>query len=126
MQQNTESLIRNRELLDYIVERYNEISKNVEMTKIHFKTFMTRAGEQYYNARYAEYDVNWNSNIYEIPYNEQDNMAAVDSQLAGYIDMSRHSKQFTTLVTDLASELLVDVNANDIRKALKLYIRRSM
>lgn len=126
MEQTTVSLIRNRELLDYIVETYNELTKNVDMTKIHFKTFMTRAGEQYYNARYAEYPVNWNSNIYEIPYNEQDNMAAVDSQLAGYIDMSRHSKQYMTLVTDLASELLVDVNANDIRKAIKLYIRRSM
>lgn len=126
MEQNTVSLIRNQELLDYIVETYNELTRNVEMTKIHFKTFMTRAGEQYYNARYAEYPVNWNSNYYDIPYNEQDIMAAVDSQLSGYIDMSRHSKQFMTIVTDLASDLLVDVNANDIRKAVKMYLRRSM
>lgn len=126
MEQNTTSLIRNQELLDYITDSYNESGKNIEMTKIHFKTFMTRAGEQYYNAKYENYPVNWNSNYYDIPYNEQDLMATVDSQLSGYIDMSRHSKQYTTIVTDLASELITDVNANDIRKAIKIYIRRSM
>ena len=37
--------------------------------------------------------------------------------------MNRHTKQYITLVTDMASDIIGDLQAGEIRKMVKMYTR---
>ena len=50
----------------------------------------------------------------------------IEFEQSGYIDMNRHTKQYITLITDMASDIIGDVQAGEIRKMIKMYTRGRM
>jgi len=117
------SLIRNEELIRYMTESRPPEDK-LELIKIVFKNYISRASQKYFEARLMEMNVKWQEAEYELIYNEQDKIAALESELSGYIEFSRHTKQYMSLVTDIASEILEGIMAGEIRKNIKNYSRR--
>lgn len=122
IEHTTASLIRNEELIRKITEERSPEDK-IEMTKVVFKYYISRASQKYFEARLMDMNVKWIEMEYELPYMDQDKIADLESELSGYIDISRHTKQYTTLVTDIASDILGGVAAGEIRKAVKNYSR---
>lgn len=122
IEHSTISLIRNEELIRKITEERAPEDK-IEMTKVVFKHYVSRASQKYFEARLMEMNVRWVDIEYELTYMDQDEIANLESELSGYIDISRHTKQYISLVTDIASEILDGVTAGDIRKMIKNYSR---
>lgn len=122
IEHTTASLIRNDELIRKITEERSPEDK-IEMTKVVFKYYISRASQKYFEARLMDMNVKWIEMEYELPYMDQDKIADLESELSGYIDLSRHTKQYTTLVTDIASDILGSISAGEIRKAIKNYSR---
>ena len=54
---------------------------------------------------------------------EQDKIADIEMQQSGYIDVNRHTKQFISMMADIASDILGDVASVDIKKMIKMYTR---
>ena len=63
---------------------------------------------------------------YELPYMDQDKIADIEFEQSGYIDMNRHTKQYLALITDMAADIIGDVQAAEIRKMIKMYTRGKM
>ena len=122
IEHTTESLFRNEELLRKITEERNPEDK-IEMTKVVFKYYISRASQKYFEARLMDMNVKWIDVEYELPYMDQDKIADLESELSGYIDISRHTRQYVTLVTDIASDILGGIPAGEIRKMIKNYSR---
>ena len=122
IEHTTESLFRNEELLRKITEDRAPEDK-VEMTKVVFKYYISRASQKYFETRLMDMNVKWIDVEYELPYMDQDKIADLESELSGYIDISRHTRQYIALVTDIASDILGGVPAGEIRKAVKNYSR---
>ena len=93
------------------------------MTKVVFKYYISRASQKYFEARLMDMNVKWIDVEYELPYMDQDKIADLESELSGYIDISRHTRQYVTLVTDIASDILGGIPAGEIRKMIKNYSR---
>lgn len=123
MEHTTMSLMRNEKLLRAMTQDAPEGEK-LEMTKVVFKYYISRASQKFFEARLMDMNVKWIDLEYELPYLDQDMIANLESELSGYIDFSRHTKQYMSLVTDIASEILDNVTAGDIRKTIKMYTRR--
>ncbi len=122
IEHTTESLFRNEELLRKITEDRAPEDK-IEMTKVVFKYYISRASQKYFEARLMDMNVKWIDVEYELPYMDQDKIADLESELSGYIDISRHTRQYIALVTDIASDILGGVPAGEIRRAVKNYSR---
>lgn len=123
IEHSTMSLIKNEQLIRHITQNFSKDEK-LELTKIIFKNYISRASQKYFEARLMDMNVNFRDLEYEFIYNEQDKIASLESELSGYIDFSRHTKSYMTLVTDIASEILDGVMAGNIRKTIKMYSRR--
>ncbi len=122
IEHTTASLIRNEELLRSITEG-RDFEDKIEMTKIVFKYYISRASQKYFEARLMDMNVKWIDVEYELPYMDQDKIADLESELSGYVDISRHTRQYAALVTDVASDILGGVTAGEIRKMVKNYSR---
>jgi len=122
IEHSTISLIKNGDLIRHITQNYS--TDKLEFTKIVFKNYISRASQKYFEARLIDMNIKWLDSEYELIYNEQDKIAALESELSGYIDFSRHTKQYMTLITDIASEILDGIMAGEIRKTVKNYSRR--
>lgn len=123
IEHSTISLIKNEELIRHITQNYS-LDNKLELTKVVFKNYISRASQKYFEARLMDMNVKWLDAEYELIYNEQDKIAALESELSGYIEFSRHTKQYMSLITDIASEILDGIMAGEIRKAIKNYSRR--
>lgn len=122
IEHTTASLIRNEELLRKMTEDRNPEDR-IEMTKVVFKYYISRASQKYFEARLMDMNVKWIDIEYELPYMDQDKIADLESELSGYVDINRHTRQYVTLVTDIASDILGGVTAGEIRKMVKNYSR---
>ena len=122
IEHSTISLIKNVELMRYITQNYS--TENIEFTKIVFRHYISRASQKYFETRIMDMNVKWLDSEFELVYNEQDKLADLESELSGYIDFSRHSKQYMALITDIASDILDRFMAGEIRKNIKNYSRR--
>ena len=112
------SLGKNEELLKAITSHENLERKPV-LTQVVYKQYVTRASEKYFINKILEYPVEWNEMSYELPYMDQDKIADIETEQSGYVDLNRHTKQFINMVTDMASDIIGDVQASDIRKIIK-------
>lgn len=122
IEHTTASLIRNEELVRRITEERSPEDK-IEMTKVVFKYYISRASTKYFEARLMDMNVKWIDVEYELPYMDQDKIADLEAELSGYIDISRHTRQYISLVTDIASEILGGVTSGEIKKMIKNYSR---
>lgn len=112
------SIGKNEELLRAITSHENLERKPV-LTQVVYKQYVTRASEKYFVNKILEYPVEWNEMSYELPYMDQDKIADIETEQSGYVDLNRHTKQFVNMVTDMASDIIGDVQASDIRKIIK-------
>ena len=112
------SIGKNEELLKASTSHENLERKPV-LTQVVYKQYVTRASEKYFINKILEYPVEWNEMSYELPYMDQDKIADIETEQSGYVDLNRHTKQFINMVTDMASDIIGDVQASDIRKIIK-------
>ena len=116
------SLAKDEELLK-VITSYEAVDRKPVLSRVIFKQYVTRASEKYFENKILSYPIEWNEVEYELPYLDQDRIADIEAEQSGYIDMNRHTKQYITLVTDMASDILGELQAGDIRKMVKMYTR---
>lgn len=113
---------KNIKLLDAITSYEGNNGKPV-LTQVLYKQYVTRTSEKYFNNLIMEYPIDWNERYYEMIFMDQDRIADIEMQQSGFIDMNRHTKQFISLVTDMAADIIGDIQAAEVRKMIKLYSR---
>ena len=89
------------------------------MTRVLYKTYMSRASEKYFSDSLTEYGIEWNENFYEIPNEDQDKMVNMDSQLSGIIDIRKHTKYFVNAIADMTAEIVENINARQVMSEIK-------
>ena len=97
----------------------NDENAKLEMTKILYRSYMSRAANDYFEGKIKEYDVVWKEPEYELQLEEQDKLADIDSQFSGMIDIKKHTKMYIATIADLTAEILGDVNAKQVLNAIK-------
>lgn len=113
---------KNIELMKAITS-YEEPGNRPVLTQVLYRQYVTRTSDKYFQNLISEYAVEWNERYYELPFLDQDRIADIEMQQSGYIDLNRHTKQFINMVTDMAADILGDVQAAEIRRMIKLYSR---
>lgn len=116
------SLAKNEELIQTVLN-LKAMDEELEITKVIFRYYVTRASEKYFDQRLNELGIKFSENIYELQYSDQDRIADIEGEQSGYIDITRHTKQFISVVTDMASEITGESSGGEIRKAIKMYTR---
>lgn len=113
---------RNIEILKALTS-FAEDGKKPILSRVIYKQYVSRASDKYFTKLIEDYQVEWYERDYELPFLEQDKIADIEMQQSGYIDLNRHTKQFISLMADMASDMLGDVGSADIKKMLKMYTR---
>ena len=116
------SISKNEELLR-VMTNYEEVGKKLSLTRVVFKQYVTRASNKYFENKILSFPVEWDENEYELSYMEQDKIADLEGEQSGYIDINRHTKQFISLVTDMASDIIGEIQPGEMRKMVKMYTR---
>lgn len=116
------SLSKNEELIEE-VSNLKTIDDEIEIIKVIFKYYVTRASEKYFDEKLNNINIKFSENIYEIQYSDQDRIADIEGEQSGFIDPTRHTKQFMSVITDMASEITGEMTAGEIRRNIKMYTR---
>ena len=117
------SFNKNIQLLD-VISYYEQFGEKSELRQVTCRQYVTRTSEKYFANIISRFPVKWNERVYELPFLDQDRIADIELQQSGYIDMKRHTKEFISLVADVAADILEDVHAAEIRQMIKKYSRR--
>ena len=112
------SMSKNAELLKTMMI-YKPLDGKLELTKVLFKYYLTRASETYYENKLVNFAIEWNENMYELNYEDQDRIADIEAQHSGIIDIMKHTKMFVNLVSEIGADILKDVTSNEIKKEIK-------
>ena len=104
---------------------YKPLDKKLELTKVLFKYYITRASEVYYENKLINFAIDWNENMYELNYEDQDRIADIEAQHSGIIDIMKHTKMFVTLVSEIGSDILKDITSNELKREIKTSSRRN-
>lgn len=112
------SIAKNKELVKAI-RVYNQQEENLELTKIWFKSYISRASENYFETQIKEYNVKWTEPEYEIPFDERDKSIDIDSQLSGIIDVKKHSKVYINTLAEITSVVLEDTTSKEVITKMK-------
>lgn len=118
------SMSKNAELLKTMMI-YKPLDRKLELTKVLFKYYITRASEKYYENKLINFAIEWDENMYELNYEDQDRIADIEAQHSGIIDIMRHTKMFINLVAEIGSDILKDVTSNELKKEIKNSSRRN-
>ena len=118
------SMAKNSELLKTMMV-YKPLDGKLELTKVLFKYYITRASEAYYENKLQAFAINWGELSYELPYEDQDRIADIETQQSGINEIMRHTKQFIITLAEMSSEILKDKTSAEIRKQMKDYNRRN-
>lgn len=118
------SMSKNAELLKTMMI-YKPLDRKLELTKVLFKYYITRASEKYYENKLINFAIDWDENSYELTYEDQDRIADIEAQHSGIIDIMRHTKAFITLVAEIGADILKDVTSSELKKEIKNYSRRN-
>lgn len=118
------SMSKNVELLKTMMI-YKPLDKKLELTRVLFKYYITRASEKYYENKLAGLAIDWDENAYELTYEDQDRIADIEAQNSGIIDIMRHTKAFVNLVSEIGSDILKDVTSSELKREIKNYSRRN-
>jgi len=118
------SMSKNAELLKTMMI-YKPLDGKLELTKVLYKYYITRASEKYYEDKLIGFAIEWNENSYELNYEDQDRIADIEAQHSSIIDIMRHTKMFVNLVAEITSDILKDVTSNEVKKEIKNSSRRN-
>lgn len=113
------SIAKNKEIIKAMRVYSNEEDAKLEMTKVLYRSYISRAANDYFEQKIKDYDVVWKEPEYEIPLEEQDKLVDVDSQFSGIIDTRKHTKLYMVTLADLTAEILGDVNAKKVLTQIK-------
>lgn len=112
------SLSKNKELVK-AMRVYTQQGDNLELSRVWFKAYLSRASQDYFDKQIEEYNAKWVEPEYEIPEDEKDKLENIDSQLSGIIDIKKHSKMFITTIADMTAEIVEDVNSKMVLNKIK-------
>lgn len=118
------SMSKNAEILKTMMI-YKPLDKKLELTRVMFKYYITRASEVYYENKLIGFAIEWNENSYELNYEDQDRIADIEAQHSGIIDIMKHTKMFINLVAEISADILKDVTSNEMKKEIKNGSRRN-
>jgi len=118
------SMSKNAELLKTMMI-YKPLDKKLELTKVLFKYYITRASATYYENKLIGFAIEWNENMYELNYEDQDRIADIEAQHSGIIDIMKHTKMFITLVAEIGADILKDVTSGELKREIKNSSRRN-
>ena len=113
------SVAKNKEIIKAMRIYSNEEDSKLEMTKIMYRSYISRAANDYFEQKIKDYDVVWKEPDYEFPLEEQDKLVDIDSQFSGIIDTRKHTKLYITTLADLTAEIIGDVNAKKVLTKIK-------
>lgn len=112
------SIAKNKEMVK-AMRVYNQQDDNIELTKVWFKAYLSRASENYFDTQIKDYNVKWVEPEYEIPNDDKDRIENIDSQLSGIIDIKKHSKMYISTIADMTSEILEDTTSKLVLNKIK-------
>lgn len=113
------SVAKNKDIIKAMKVYNNEESSNKEIIKILYRSYISRAANDYFEQQIKEYDVKWKEPEYEIELTDQDKLVDIDSQFSGIIDTKKHTKMYITTLADLTADLIGDINAKQVLTAIK-------
>lgn len=113
------SVAKNKEIIKAMRVYSNEDDAKLEMTKVLYRSYVSRAANDYFEQKIKDYNVVWKDPEYEIPLEEQDKLVDIDSQFSGIIDTRKHTKLYIATLADLTSEIIGDVNAKSVLTQIK-------
>lgn len=113
------SVAKNKDIIKAMKVYNNEESSNKEIIKILYRSYISRAANDYFEQQIKEYDVKWKEPEYEIELTDQDKLVDIDSQFSGIIDTKKHTKMYITTLADLTADLVGDINAKQVLTAIK-------
>lgn len=114
---NLVSVNKTEEIVRSMREYYPE--NEVVFTRVFYKSYMTRAANNYLEEKVSNYGVKWSDEVYDVSIDEQDNMVNIDSQYSGFIDVRKHTKQYIFYLCDFVSKLMGDEDSKTILKEIK-------
>lgn len=112
------SVAKNKELIKAI-KVYNQGEEKISMSKVIYKSFLSRAAEDYLEKQIEEYNVEWKEKIYEIPNDDQDRIVNIDSQYSGIVTIRKHSRMFLNAIAEMTAEIIEDVTSKDVKNQIK-------
>ena len=112
------SMSKNKELVK-AMRVFTEQSKELELTKVWIKAYLSRASEQYFQNQIKEYNVKWVEPEFEIPDDIKDRVENIDSELSGRIDVKKHSKMYIQTIAEITSQIIEDVNSKQVIAKIK-------
>lgn len=116
---NILSINKNKEIIKAI-RVYNQLTEDkMKLQKVYFKSYYSRAANDYFEKNIAEYDVEWLEPDYEVQMTEVDIMQNIDSQFSGIISIKKHSKMYIDLLADMAADLIEDVTPKMVKNQIK-------
>lgn len=116
---------KNKEILKQMQE-IKEIDAKMEMIKVLFRNYYTRTSDVYYESKIEEFNIEWISEPYELSYEDQDKIVDIEAQQSGYIEVNKHTKNFQNIVVNIVNEIIGDTSEGEIKKMIKMYIRRKI
>lgn len=124
---NKTYLIMNTSMLGYkknleiinSLKIYSVDEQESKITRILYRGYMTRSSEKYFEQKFNAIECKWDEREYEIVESEQDMMLYLDFQISGITQIRRHSRMFKTTMTDMVVQIMEEVNASDVNKAIR-------
>ncbi len=117
------SIAKNTEILKTMLI-FKPLDKNLALTRVLFRYYITRASETYYENKLNNMPIDWSENSYDLAYDDMDRIADIESQQSGLIQVGKHTSAFINVISDMVSEVEKDLNASEVRKKIKKYVRR--
>lgn len=119
------SVAKNTELLKTLLI-YKPLDKNLELTRVLFRYYVTRASETYYENKLNNFPIDWSEGSYDMPYDDVDKIADIESQQSGLIQVNKHTKMFISVIADIIAENEETLNSGEVRKKIREYVRRGI
>lgn len=113
------SVSKNKEIANAFKIFNSSSEEKIKLTKVIYKNYMSRASEKYFVDSLNEYGIEWNEREFEIPNEDQDKIANMDSQLSGIIDIKKHTKYFISAIAELIADIVPDVRAKEVINEIK-------
>jgi thiol-disulfide isomerase/thioredoxin len=112
------SVNKNKDLIKAI-KVYHKAEDVLEFSKVLYKAYLSRAADDYLNTQITEYNVKWKEQEYEIPIEDQDKMANIDSQFSGIINIKKHTRIFINTIADITAEILESASSKEVINQIK-------
>lgn len=113
------SVAKNKDIIKAI-RVYNPAEENISLTKVYYKSVMSRAAEDYFAKQIEAYNIKWTEPDFEIPQDDMDRVVNIDSQFSGIIEIRKHTKMYISIIADMAAQIIGDgVTSKEIVREIK-------